>query len=163
MAVKSFSMSGIRVVAIFEALKSGLVVLVGFGLLSLINHDVGATAEWIVRRLHLNPVHRYPRIFLDAAHHVTDVHLWLFASLALTDAVLRGVTAYGLWYDRQWAKWLGVITAGVYVPLEIYEIVLHVTTLKLVTLVTNILIVVYLGSLLYIDKQEDLSEKMGSA
>ena len=39
------SSSGVRVVAMFEAAKGGLVLLAGCGLLALVHHDVQAMAE----------------------------------------------------------------------------------------------------------------------
>ncbi len=136
---------GIRIVAVYEAAKALLLFVVGFGLLSLINRDVEAFAVDLVRHLHLNPVHKYPRIFIETAKHATNLELWLFALLAFVDAAIRSIEAIGLWYEHDWAKWLGVVTAGIFIPVEIYETALHFTWLKLATLVTNLAVVAYLG------------------
>lgn len=146
--------TGLRAVAVFEAVKSIAILVVGFGLLSLINRDVAKSAESLIRHLHLNPANRYPHIFIETARHLTNVQLWLFASLAFFDSLVRLVVAYGLWHNRKWGKWLGVVTAGIYIPLEIYEIFAHLTGLKLLTFITNIAIVVYLGLDLYWSKNE---------
>jgi uncharacterized membrane protein (DUF2068 family) len=143
---------GLRAVALFEGAKAVSILLVGFGLLSLIGKDVEDVAANLLKHLHLNPVSKYPRIFLDAARHVSKTDLWVFASLALADAVLRLVEAVGLWNERDWAKWLGVLTAGVYLPIEIYEMILQVTWLKSAALLTNVVIVVYLGYDIYAPK-----------
>lgn len=153
---------GIRAVAVFEGVKSVLLVLVGFGLFSLVNHDVGAEAESLVKHLHLNPFSHYPQIFVNAARHVTNANLWVLASLASIDAVGRGFVAYGLWRNREWGKWLGVIFAGIYMPFEIYEIWRHVTTLKVATFVTNIAIVVYLGVDLYFERRNRAHTELGA-
>lgn len=149
MTAKPFHFSGVRAVALFEATKGILILLAGFGLLSLINQDVGSDAEWLVRHLHLNPASRYPRIFLESARKVTDTHLWLLAALAMIDSTVRCFAAYGLWFDREWGKWMGAVTAGIFIPLEIYEIVHHVTLLKIVLFLANLAIVIYLSYLLY--------------
>ena len=57
--------AGLRIVALFEGAKGVLVLAAGFGLLSLIHHDVQGMAEEVVRHFHLNPASRYPRIFLQ--------------------------------------------------------------------------------------------------
>lgn len=62
----------IRVVAIFEAVKGALILLAGFGLLSLVHRDVHALAAQLIAHAHLNPASRYPHIFLDAASHTSD-------------------------------------------------------------------------------------------
>lgn len=153
MSEKSHTMRGLRAIAIFEAVKAVLIFAVGFGLFSLINHDVGSMAETTVTKLHLNPFNKYPQLFLEAAQHVTNAHLVLFASLAMIDAFIRGAVAYGLWFGREWGKWLGVVSAGIYIPIEIYEMYIHFTALKLATFVTNIAIVIYLGLAIYWERQ----------
>ena len=136
---------GIRTVALFEAIKGLLVLLVGFGLLALIHHDVQHVAEKFVQHLHLNPAKRYPRIFLDAATVVTDVQLWLLAGLALAYAGARLVEAYGLWQERRWAEWLAVGSGGIYVPVELYEIFHGITWIKALALFINVAIVLYMS------------------
>jgi uncharacterized membrane protein (DUF2068 family) len=145
---------GLQAVAIFEAVKAVLILAVGFGLFSLINRDVEGVAELIVRKLHLNPVNKYPHIFLEAANHVTNTHLLVFASLAMIDAAARAAVGYGLWYERTWGKWLGVATAGIYIPLEIFEMYRHYTPFKLAAFLINVAIVVYLGLALYWEKRD---------
>ena len=54
----------LRTVAVFEAAKGALVLLVGFDLLSLVHHDIQQAAEHLLARTHLNPASRYPRILL---------------------------------------------------------------------------------------------------
>jgi hypothetical protein len=58
---------GLRTVAFFEALKGVLILVAGFGLLSLVHHDLQAAAECLVRLSHLTPAHHYPRVFKGAA------------------------------------------------------------------------------------------------
>jgi hypothetical protein len=53
----------LRTIALVEALKGALVLLVGLGLFSLIHHDAQQIAEQLVAHSHLNPGSRYPRIF----------------------------------------------------------------------------------------------------
>jgi len=154
---------GLKVVAVFEAVKSIAILVVGFGLLSLINHDVSKTAESLIRHLHLNPASKYPHIFIEAASHVTNAQLWTIAALAFVDAIVRLVVAYGLWYDRTWAKWLGAVIAGIYIPLEIYEIGLHITALKMATFLTNVAIVVYLSFDIYWSKHSERDASASSA
>lgn len=149
MSDKKSHQFGIRVVAIFEAVKALFLVVVGSGLLSLIHRDMDATANYLIQHLHLNPAHKYPRIFIDFASHITDSELWFLALLALFDAVIRAVEAVGLWYQREWGKWLGILTASLYLPIEVFEMTLHLTWLKTLTFIINVIIVVYLISTLH--------------
>ena len=136
--------TGMRLVALLEAAKGALVLVAGLGLLSLINHDVQHVAEKLVRLSHLNPASHYPRIFVEAAGHVTNTRLWALAAAAAAYALVRGIEAYGLWYERTWAEWLALVAGALYIPVEIYEIVRHVTWLKLVVFSVNAAIVIYM-------------------
>jgi uncharacterized membrane protein (DUF2068 family) len=141
--------SGLRVVALFEATKGALVLVVGFGLLAFIHKDLHLAAERLVRHLHLNPARHYPRIFIDAANHVTDGRLLAMAIAALSYSVVRFVEAFGLWRQRQWAEWFGLLTGGMYIPVELYENLLAVTWPRAVILTVNAAIVLYLVYVLY--------------
>jgi uncharacterized membrane protein (DUF2068 family) len=138
-------LTGVRAVAVVEAAKAALVLLAGLGLLTLIHHDVQALAERLVRSSHLNPASKYPRIFLDASDRVTDSRLWMFAGLALLYSIVRGVEAYGLWRERQWAEWFALASGGIYLPVEIYELIHHATWLKAAVLLINAAVVAYMA------------------
>jgi uncharacterized membrane protein (DUF2068 family) len=137
--------SGVRVVAVFEAAKGILILLAGFGLLSIVHQNAQQVAEDIVRHFHLNPASRYPRIFIDVAGNISDSQLWLMAGFALAYAGIRLVEAYGLWRERRWAEWLAVLSAVIYVPIEIYEVLSEISWIKVTTLTINTCIVVYMS------------------
>ena len=136
---------GLRTVALFEAAKGSLVLLAGFGLLTLIHHNVHALAAHVLERMHLNPAHHFPRIFLDAADRVNDGNLWLLAALALTYSIARAIEAYGLWRERVWAEWFALASGAVYVPFEVYELTRGVTFLKLAALLINVGVIAYMA------------------
>jgi uncharacterized membrane protein (DUF2068 family) len=131
----------VRAVALFEAAKGTLVILTGFGALSLIHHDAQRFAEQLVGHLHLNPAKHYPRIFIDTAANLTDTRLWRLAALAAMYGLIRFVEAYGLWLGWRWAEWFAAVSGGIYIPFEIYELLQGATWLALGALVVNVLIV----------------------
>src|SRR5215472_11252990 len=88
---------GLRTVATFEATKGVLVLVAGFGLLSLAHHGAQDLAEQIVRRFHLDLARHHPRILLDAAAHLSNPRLRLLAGAALVYSAIRFIEAYGLW------------------------------------------------------------------
>jgi uncharacterized membrane protein (DUF2068 family) len=59
-------------------------------------------------------------------------------------AVLEGVEALGLWWQKRWAEYLTLIATALFVPLEVYEIVHKGSPLKVIALIVNVAIVVYL-------------------
>ena len=130
-----------RAVALFEAAKGIVVLLAGFGALSLIHRDIQRAAEQLVSHLHLNPAKHYPRIFLDAAAHLTDARIWFLAILAATYALARFIESYGLWRSKRWAEWFAAVSGGIYLPFEVYELAKGINSLALSLLVINVLIV----------------------
>ena len=127
---------GLRVVALFELLKGAVVLLVGFGFLSAVGEGADQFAIRLVHRTHLNPAHRYPQIFIEAMSQVDNAHLWLLAGLAAIYCTARFVEAYGLWHERRWAEWFAALSGSIYVPVEIYEVIRHVSAVRVGALVT---------------------------
>ena len=64
--------------------------------------------------------------------------------VVLAYAVLEGLEAVGLWLMRRWAEYLTFVATTLLLPLEVYELTHKLSPLKIVTLVLNIAVVVYL-------------------
>src|SRR5262245_13876504 len=144
--------AGVRAVAAFEGVKGLLVLVAGFGLFGLLHRDAQHGAETLVRHLHLNPARHISRVFIKAAGRLTNTRLLLLAGGALAYAALRFVEAYGLWRERPWAEWLAIVAAGLYLPIEVFEVIRHRTLLSAGLLLANVLIVV---GLLYVRLSAD--------
>jgi uncharacterized membrane protein (DUF2068 family) len=76
----------------------------GVSLLQLL--DIDATLVW-------------SRKFL-ALLHAADDEKGLLVLAACAYSLLRFVEAWGLWRMRNWARWLGIVSCGIYVPFELY-------------------------------------------
>jgi uncharacterized membrane protein (DUF2068 family) len=135
---------GLSFIAAIEALKGALVLLAGFGLLSLIHHDVHAAAVALVQRFHLNPASEYPKIFVHLAGTLHDSQLLFLATCAASYALVRFIEAYGLWKGRRWAEWFAAISSGIYIPLELIELTHGITWPKVTILVVNVVVLVYM-------------------
>lgn len=138
------ALGGLRLVAFFEAVKGVIVIAAGFGLLTLLHRDVRHIAESLVTRFQLDPERHFPSLFLAAAARVTDTRLLSLAALAVLYSAIRLTEAYGLWFERRWAAWLGAASGAIYVPVEVYELMERPTGIKAATLVLNIAVVAYL-------------------
>jgi len=147
--------AGLKTVAVFEALKGIAVLLAAIGIVSLVHEHAQAVVEEIVRNFHLNPASRYPRIFLDALNSLNSTRLWLLAAGAMLYASIRFVEAYGLWHELAWAEWFGVISGSIYLPIEIYELVLGVTVVKVALFLANLVIVGFLSRTIYLDRRRN--------
>ncbi len=149
MAGKNTYIRGLHVVAVFEGIKGVLVLLVGFELLTFLHKDVHEAAMKLVTQIHLNPASHYPRIFLDLTEHINDSKLWGMAIAAAMYSVVRVIEAVGLWLKKSWAEWFAVLTGGMYIPVELFEVVRSATWPKFTVLIVNIGVVSYLLFVLF--------------
>ena len=131
----------IHAVAVFEAVKGALVLAVGCGLLRLLHKDAHMIAIEFITHIHLNPAQKYPKIFIDLADNITDSKLWFFAGFALLYSAFRFIEGYGLWKEKTWAEWLAIISGTMYLPVEIYEIWVKISSVRILALAANFAVV----------------------
>jgi uncharacterized membrane protein (DUF2068 family) len=131
-------------IALFKLTKGILLLIVGIGALKLIHRDVANTVSHWVDILRVDPDNRYIHRLLTHALSVTPAQLkaasagtFIYSALLLTEGI-------GLLMRKRWAEYFTIITTAGLVPLEIYEIVHHLTPAKIVILAINVAIVVYL-------------------
>jgi len=91
--------------------------------------------------------HHHARGFLGSIQHIFELRsstLYAVAAVAAAYAVLEGVEAVGLWYQRRWAEYLTFVATILFMPYEIYELSRSVSPFKVIALVINIAIAAYL-------------------
>lgn len=69
--------------------------------------------------------------------HLVEVFLIGYSLLQLAEGI-------GLWSLQRWGEYVAAVGTSIFLPLEIYELTKNVTVLKIVALVVNLLLVVYL-------------------
>jgi uncharacterized membrane protein (DUF2068 family) len=57
---------------------------------------------------------------------------------------VRLVEAYGLWHSKRWAWIFGMISAGLYIPIEIFELAKRANWAEAVLFLVNLLILIVL-------------------
>ena len=121
-----------------------MVLLASFGVLSLVHRDAWDVAESFLEWLHISPDAHYAQVFLNLADQVTDTKVWAVAVGALTYSTLRFFEAYGLWRERAWAEWLALISGGIYLPFEFYELMRRLDSIRLGIFLVNLAVVLYM-------------------
>ncbi|HVM48999.1 MAG TPA: DUF2127 domain-containing protein [Candidatus Acidoferrum sp.] len=149
--------AGLRSIAVLEAVKGVLAIAAGCGVISLRHTDLHSVIDTFLVRHRINPDTHYRHLFIESFARMTHQHVAQVAGLAFAYGLIRLVEAYGLWNARHWAEWFAVISAGVYLPMEIAHLLRHPTHLTLAITCFNILIVVYLARLL----QKQRAERRG--
>jgi len=138
------SRKGLKAVATIEASKGLISLLVGFGVHKLAGHNVQQMLESLLTHLHLNPANRLPGILLNDAAFFTSAKLTLIALGALVYAIVRFVEAYGLWRELVWIEWFALLSGGIYLPFEMYEVIKNTGAMSIAALIINLVIVLYL-------------------
>jgi len=141
---RSTASESIKAVAIYEMVK-GLGALLGAGALWLWHSNLEhfltrATVSWqqSFGQLFAPQLDSVVRIAQQASKNWT-----LFLLLIFAYASLRFLEAYGLWQDKTWAYWFGVLGYGIFIPVELYYLIVRpFDWFKLIILVSNILIVI---------------------
>lgn len=129
---------GLHAIAVFEAFKGALALVSASGLALLGPEPIRRFIIELTWRLHLHPERGPIAHVLDAISRNT-VHLT--ALILLGYAALRFVEAWGLWKVRAWASWLGVVSAALYLPLDVGAIFRHPGWLSVAVLVVNLVVV----------------------
>jgi uncharacterized membrane protein (DUF2068 family) len=131
-------------IGLFKLFKAALLIVVGIGAIKLLHKDLASTASHWVQVLRVDPDNRYIHGALVRIFRVTPKQLkelsvgtFLYAGLFLTEGM-------GLLLRKHWAEYFTIITTGLFIPLELYELARHFTVTKLVVTAINVLIVWYL-------------------
>ncbi|MCX6179600.1 MAG: DUF2127 domain-containing protein [Chlorobiales bacterium] len=148
MALKNNMKGGLKVVAIFEAFKGILVLFTGVALFSLMHQDIQAVAEQLVHHMHLNPAKHIPKIFIEASRHLENERLRSLALLAFLYSSMRFIEAYGLWFEKVWSEWFALLSGGIYLPIELFELAKGISLIKIMFTSINLIVVLYMAFML---------------
>ena len=81
---------------------------------------------------------------LDKVFTLQSSTLHIVGAAAAAYAVLEGAEAVGLWWQRRWAEYLTFVATILLLPFELYELTQRISPFKIVALVVNLAIAVYL-------------------
>ena len=138
------STTALLLIGVFKLVKGVLLLAVGIGAIKLLHRDIAETVMHWVDVLRVDPDGRFSHGLLARVLGVSpnqlkalSVGTFIYSSLLLTEGT-------GLLLRKRWAEYFTVITTGLLLPLEIYEIVERLSSMKVVVLIVNVAIVVYL-------------------
>lgn len=142
-ASESFSVV-LFLIGLFKLVKAALLIMVGIGAIRYLHRDLSSAILHWTQVLHVDPDNRHIHGLLVRIFRVTPKQLkelsvgtFIYAGLFLTEGT-------GLLLRKYWAEYFTIITTGLFIPLEIYEIARHLTLTKVGVTAINMLIVWYL-------------------
>jgi uncharacterized membrane protein (DUF2068 family) len=128
----------------FKAFKAVTLTALGIALVAAHRSDPVEALVRLAIAVHLPLT---SRLFQQLAQSAGNLTLTKETALALTAfgyATLMGTEGVALHLRRPWARWFTIIATSSLIPFEIYEIIREVHPIRLLVLVANIGIVVYL-------------------
>ena len=134
----------IKTVAIYEVVK-GIGALLAAVALWIWHSDL---KTWLHSAVQLWQ-HYFDRFLIVQVDNVVEValkaseHWHIFLGLVIGYASLRFIEAYGLWTDKTWAYWFSVLGYGIFIPVELYYLIVRpLDGFKIAIFLLNVVIVI---------------------
>jgi uncharacterized membrane protein (DUF2068 family) len=154
--------TGLRTLAMIEGAKGLLAIIGAIVIFSFAHKDLSEVAFHLLSALHVNPGSRVAEGVFRAADKATTQQIVIAGFGVLVYAAIRLIEAVGLWRQRDWAEWFALLSACLYLPWEIYEILHRFRPIKAGILVINIVVILYLIYVLWHSRREsNLDAKLG--
>ena len=135
---------GLRLIAAFKLLKGLALLALGIGALKLLHKDVEAIIVHWINVFQVDPHSHYLQLLLEKLSILDDRRLkelsvgtFIYSAIFLTEGA-------GLAFRKSWAEYLTIITTASLLPLEVYELAKHASIGKVLALVINLAVVIYL-------------------
>lgn len=125
-------------------IKGLLLLLLSAGLLSLINKDLELLTKRLAQILNLDVDKHYISLLLSMAGTLKNALLVEVSAGMFLYGILSWVEAYGLHKRKRWAEYLTAVATGLFIPLEIYEVVSRLSVIRVAVLILNVAVVYYL-------------------
>jgi uncharacterized membrane protein (DUF2068 family) len=133
------------IIGVLKLLKAVLFVAMGFGVIRLLHKDIADILSQFVTALRFDPENRFVNLLLEKSallnpHRLKEISIGIFLYAALD--VIEGT---GLVLEKVWAEYFTLVLTGSFLPWEFYEIIRHVTVLKVIITILNLAVFVYLA------------------
>jgi uncharacterized membrane protein (DUF2068 family) len=138
------SLGVLKAIAVFKFCKAALVIATGFGLLRFYDPAVAGFLFRLARDLPYAFEQAFLRQTIAFLSGLSPERIHLFAVVTFCYSGLFLVEGIGLWRGLYWAEVLTIVATSSLVPVEIYEIHVHFTPVKVLVLLVNLGIVAYL-------------------
>ena len=130
----------LRVIILFKVVKAVVLIALGVCALVFTKNQIYVEAEKLVSWIGITAGRATIRHLL----RISDTRVVL---IGIGSLIYAGIFVFEAWFlhkRKAWAEWFTVGVTASLIPFEVYELVHHPTAGKIVTLVGNVLIVIYL-------------------
>ena len=135
------------VIAVFKFVKGTVFLALAFGALSFLHKDVASQVEHWLDQLRIDPDNQFIGTILSKLQLVHTKELKELSALGTGYAVLFLTEGIGLLFRKRWAEWLTIVATSSLMPLEMYERIKEFTAVRLLALLVNAAVVLFLSYL----------------
>jgi len=135
---------GLRVIAIYEVIKTLCLLFVAFVAFGLHQEKNFDHLVHTLEHLSLQDSSDMRWRLVGLLQEMGPSKFMAIGIVALAYAAIFATEGIGLWLRKHWAEWFTVIATGSLIPVEAYEVFHKFGWLKLGALVGNVVIVIYL-------------------
>jgi uncharacterized membrane protein (DUF2068 family) len=150
-------------IAIYKGLQAALFFAVGIGALRLLHKDVGDVFEDLRDSLHFSPESRLVNFLLEKASLIDDPILRRIGAVAFSYAALSLAEGTGLYLEKAWGELLTLVITASFLPWEVFEVIRHVTWMRIALLVINTLVFIYLLKVVALRRKPSDVEKSAAS
>lgn len=131
-------------IAVYKFLHATLFFAIGIGAHRLLHKDIADQLELLARHLRFNPESRLVNFILEKASLINDPVLRRIGFVAFCYAALTLAEGIGLYLEKAWGEFLTLAITASFLPWEVFEIIRHVTWIRIGLLTINFLVFIYL-------------------
>ncbi|MBW4591860.1 MAG: DUF2127 domain-containing protein [Brasilonema angustatum HA4187-MV1] len=133
---------GLVAIVIYKTFVASLLAVTSIALLLALKNypNLAAFSDFRVLEIKLTMIEWLINKFLS----VSPIQLGFSGITLGVYAIITGIEAVGLWYEKRWAKLLVLGLVGISIPPEIFELIKGITILKLIVFLVNVAIFWYL-------------------
>lgn len=135
------------VIAVFKFIKGVALLALAFGALSFFHKDVASQVVHWLDQLRIDPDNQFIGTLLSKLELVHTKELKELSALGAGYAALFLTEGTGLLFRRRWAEWLTIVATSSLMPLEMYELIKEFTAVRLLALLVNAMVVLFLSYL----------------
>ena len=132
-------------IGVLKLLKAVLFISMGVGAIKLLHKDLADVLLRITIALRFDPENRAVNVVLDKLSSLTPHTLKQISFALFLYAGLDVIEGIGLILGKIWAEYFTLILTASFLPWEFYEIVRHLTILKIILTLLNVFVVIYLA------------------
>jgi uncharacterized membrane protein (DUF2068 family) len=150
-------------IGVFKLVQAALFILLGLGAVRLLHRDLMGMAEHLILAMRFNPEGRFVNLFLEKVAMIDPHRLRQISAVIFAIAGLDIIEGTGLVLEQAWAEFVTLILTASFLPLEVFEILRHVTWIRVALVVINLAVVVYLLYYVKLRIQERRQRRAGRA